>query len=145
MLKGILSVSGQPGLFKLIAEAKNRIIVESLLTGKRIPVGTTAKISSLEDIAMYTHSGDVPLKEILQKMQQQQNDHSVPDSKAPDAEIRRYFETVIPEYDRERVYLSDIRKVIHWYSILSEKEMLVFEEATEGSAETGEEKEGVSE
>jgi len=146
MLKGILSVSGQPGLFKLIAEAKNRIIVESLLTGKRMPVGTTSKISSLEDIALFTHSGDVPLKDILKKVHEQENGGQALDSKAPDKEIRKYFEAVVPDYDKERVYTSDIRKVLHWYNILQEKEMLIFEEEVEKKEEEenegNEEKEG---
>ena len=132
-------------MYKLIAEAKNRIIVESLLTGKRIPVGTTSKISSLEDIALYTHSGDVPLRDILKKMHQHENGGIAVDSKAPDNEIRKYFEAVVPDYDKERVYLSDIRKVLHWYSILLEKELLVFEEEVENSEEQQGEVEASSE
>ena len=128
MLKGILAVSGQPGLFKLIAEAKNRIIVESLITGKRMPASTTSKISSLEDIAVFTHSGDIPLQEILKKIHTHENGGQSKDSKAPDADIRKYFETVVPDYDKDRVYVSDIRKVIHWYNILQEKDLLIFEE-----------------
>lgn len=128
MLKGILSVSGQPGLFKLIAEAKNRIIVESLLTGKRMPVGTSTKVSSLEDIAIYTNSGDLPLRDVLKKIAEQEQGGQTIDTKLADAEIRKYFGTVIPDYDREKVYVSDIRKVLLWYNILQEKELLVFEE-----------------
>jgi hypothetical protein len=131
MLKGILAVSGQPGLFKLIAEAKNRIIVESLITGKRTPASTTSKISSLEDIAVFTHSGDIPLKEILKRIHVHENGGQALDSKSPDAEIRKYFEGVIPDYDKDRVYVSDIRKVIHWYNILQEKGLLIFEEEPE--------------
>jgi len=135
MLKGILSVSGQPGLFKLIAEAKNRIIVESLLSGKRMPVGTTSKISSLEDIALFTHSGDVPLRDILKKIHEQENGGQALDSRAPEHEIRKYFEAVVPDYDKDRVYTSDIRKVLHWYNILQEKELLIFEEEVEQNGE----------
>ena len=131
MLKGILAVSGQPGLFKLIAEAKNRIIVESLITGKRMPASTTSKISSLEDIAVFTHSGDLPLQEILKKIHAHENGGLSMDPKGPDADIRKYFETVIPDYDKDRVYVSDIRKVIHWYNILQEKDLLIFEEEPE--------------
>jgi hypothetical protein len=131
MLKGILAVSGQPGLFKLIAEAKNRIIVESLITGKRMPASTTSKISSLEDIAVFTHSGDLPLLEILKKIHAHENGGQSVDSKAPDSVIREYFEKVVPDYDKDRVYISDIRKMIQWYNILLEKELLVFEEEPE--------------
>jgi hypothetical protein len=131
MLKGILAVSGQPGLFKLIAEAKNRIIVESLTTGNRIPASTTSKISSLVDIAVFTHSGDIPLKEILKRIHVHENGGPAIDSKAPDAGIRKYFEEVVPDYDKDRVYVSDIRKVINWYNILQDKELLIFEEEPE--------------
>jgi hypothetical protein len=128
MLKGILSVSGLPGLFKLITEAKNRIIVESLLTGKRMPVGTTTKISSLDDIALYTSSGDLPLKDVLKKISEHEQGGQTIDPKSADQEIKKYFSKVIPDYDREKVYVSDIRKVLLWYNILHEKELLVFEE-----------------
>ena len=131
MLKGILAVSGQPGLFKLIAEAKNRIIVESLITGKRMPASTTSKISSLEDIAVYTHAGDIPLPEIMKRIHTYENGGEAIDSKTEDAGIRKYFEVVIPDYDKDRVYVSDIRKVIHWYNILQEKGLLIFEEKPE--------------
>ncbi len=128
MLKGILSISGQPGLFKMVAEAKNRVIVESLTTGKRIPVGQTAKISSLEDIAIYTSGSDMPLKDVLQRMHQHENGGAALSAKADDKELKRYFGEVISEYDRDRVYTSDIKKIILWYNILHEKEMLNFEE-----------------
>jgi hypothetical protein len=145
MLKGILSVSGQPGLFKLIAEAKNRIIVESLLTGKRMPVGTTTKISSLEDIALYTNSGDLPLRDVLKKISQHEQGGQTIDSKSADQEIKKYFGTVIPDYDRDKVYVSDIRKVLLWYNILQEKELLVFEETEEAKEKEEEVAEGDAE
>lgn len=135
MLKGILAVSGQPGLYKLIAEAKNRIIVESLTTGTRMPASTQAKISSLEDIAVYTHSGDIPLKDILKRVFDHENGGASIDFRSADAEIRKYFEEVVPDYNKDRVYLSDIRKVINWYNILHEKGLLSFDEETEGTTE----------
>jgi hypothetical protein len=135
MLKGILAVSGQPGLFRLITEAKNRIIVESLTTGKRMPASTQAKISSLEDIAVYTHSGDIPLKDIMKRIFDHENGGPAIDFRSSDAEIRKYFEGVVPDYNKDKVYLSDIKKVIHWYNILHEKELLSFEEEAEGAEE----------
>jgi len=135
MLKGILSISGQPGLFKMIAEAKNRIIVESLTTGKRMPASSTAKISSLEDIAVYTHTGDVPLKDILKKIYDHENGEQAIDSKSSEDEIRKFFASVLPDYDKDRVYVSDIRKMILWYNILHEKGLLVFPEPEEDQAE----------
>lgn len=146
MLKGILSISGQPGLFKMVAEAKNRIIVESLINGKRMPVSTTARISSLEDIAVYTAVGDLPLKEIFRKIADHEQGAAI-QAKATDEQIRRYFGEVVPDYDRERVYISDIRKIILWYNLLQEKQLLDFsaeeeasagQEAQEGQSETGE-------
>jgi len=145
MLKGILSVSGQPGLFKLIAESKNRIIVESLITGKRIPVGTTAKISSLEDISVYTLTGDIPLKEVMKKISEHENGERAIDSKANDQEIRKYFEVIIPDYDKERVYVSDIKKVIIWYNLLQEKGLLDFTEEEEENTLPGPDETPVSE
>jgi hypothetical protein len=136
MLKGILSISGQPGLFRMVAEAKNRIIVESLLNGKRMPVSSTARVSSLEDIAVYTSGGDLPLKEILRKISAREAGGAAIHPKAGDQEIRRYFEEVIPDYDRERVYISDIRKIIIWYNLLQEKGLLDFsEEEEEGTGD----------
>lgn len=147
MLKGILSISGQPGLFRMVAEAKNRIIVESLINGKRMPVSTTARISSLEDIAVYTAVGDLPLKEIFRKIADHEQGDAAIQAKATDEQIRLYFGEVVPDYDRERVYISDIRKIIMWYNLLQEKQLLDFsaeevasagQEAREEQAETGE-------
>jgi hypothetical protein len=134
MLKGILSVSGQPGLYKLIAEAKNRIIVESLTTGKRMPVSTTSKISTLDDIAVFTQTGEIALKEILKKISIHENGEKAIDSKSTDTVIRKYFEAIVPDYDKERVYISDLKKVILWYNILIDKGLLDFSEETEPEA-----------
>jgi hypothetical protein len=145
MLKGILAVSGQPGLYKLIAEAKNRIIVESLITGKRMPVSNTAKISSLEDIAVFTQTGELPLKDILKKISEHENGERAIDSKSTDSEIRNYFEELIPDYDKERVYVSDLKKVILWYNILQEKGLLDFSEEAEVESSPEPPEESVSE
>lgn len=128
MLKGILAISGQPGLFKLVAEAKNRIIVESLLTGKRMPASTSAKISSLEDIAVYTTSSDLPLKEIFKKISEHEKGGQAISPKSSDNDLKRYFEQIVPDYDKDRVYISDIKKMILWYNILHEHELLDFSE-----------------
>ena len=96
MLKGILSVSGQSGLFKLVAESKNNIIVESLETHKRIPVHSTAKVSALEDIAIYTENGDVPLKDVFKSISQKENGGAAISPKASDYELKAYFEKVVP-------------------------------------------------
>jgi hypothetical protein len=131
MLKGILSISGEPGLYRLAAETKNRIIVESLITAKRMSVSVTAKISSLEDIAVFTHSGDVPLKDIFRKIFEHENGGPSIDPKSPEKDIKQYFGIMVPDYNQERVYFSDIKKVFLWYNILQGKGLLDFNEDEE--------------
>jgi hypothetical protein len=121
MLKGILSISGQPGLFKMVTEAKNSIIVESLLTGKRIPAYSTSKISALSDISVFTETGEIQLKELFKRIQESGKEIS---TKASPNEFKAIFEEVIPEYDKNRVYASDMKKIIHWYLLLNEKNLL---------------------
>lgn len=131
MLKGILAISGQQGLFKLIAESKNNIIVESLDTGKRMPAYSTSKISALEDIAIYTESADVPLKEVFKIISEKENGGKTVSHKSPADKLKAYFAEILPEYDRDRVYVSDIKKVMLWYNILQEKNMLDFSDEEE--------------
>ena len=128
MLKGILAVSGQSGLFKKIAEGKNHIIAENLLTNKRMPVHASSKVSSLEDIAIFTETGEKPLKEILKSISDHLNGEKCIDHKSADSELKKFFTAVVPDYDRERVYVSDIRKVISWYNILNDNGLLDFTE-----------------
>ncbi|MCW0484266.1 DUF5606 domain-containing protein [Gaoshiqia sediminis] len=127
MLKGILAISGQPGLFKLVAEAKNSIIVESLLTGKRMPAYATSKVSSLEDIAIFTQTGEVALKEVFKKMMEKENGHEIA-KKDSGNELKAYFQEILPEYDQDRVYTSDMKKVIQWYNLLQKHNLLIVEE-----------------
>lgn len=136
MLKGILSISGQSGLFKMVAESKNNIIVESLDTLKRMPVHSTSKVSSLEDIAIYTETAEVPLKDVFKVISDNENGGQAISSKSSVNELRSYFEKIVPEYDKGRVYISDIKKVLLWYNILQEKELLDFSETEEESKET---------
>ncbi len=121
MLKTILSVSGKPGLYKLLSNSKNMIIVESLVDKKKIPVHPRDKVVSLGDISIYTETDDVPLKNILLSVKQKEN--GVKASIAPGSkpeELKKYFEEVLPEFDRDRVYPTDIKKIITWYNILIE-------------------------
>jgi hypothetical protein len=121
MLKGILSISGYPGLFKMIAEAKNSIIVESLLTGKRMPAYSTSKISALADISVFTETGEIQLKELFKKIQESGKEISPKDSSN---ELKAFFEEILPEYDKDRVYVSDMKKIVQWYLLLKEKNLL---------------------
>ena len=108
MLKTILSISGKPGLFKLISQAKNMLIVESLQTGKRQPAYAHEKIISLGDIAIFTDEEDVPLSEVLNAIKEKENGAKVT------------LAEVLPNFDRERVYPTDIKKLISWYNLLVE-------------------------
>lgn len=121
MLKGILSISGYPGLFKMVSEAKNSIIVESLVTGKRMPAYSTSKISALSDISVFTETGEIQLKEVLKRIQESGKEIS---PKASSNEIKAFFEEVLPEYDKDRVYVSDMKKIIQWFQLLNEKDLL---------------------
>jgi hypothetical protein len=126
-LKNILAISGQSGLFKYISKGRNSVIVEGLSDQKRMTIPTPAKISTLEEIAVFTQSGDVPLREIFKKIQAKENGGATIPHKSSDAELRRYFAEMLPDYDQERVYLSDIRKVLIWYNLLLEMEITDFE------------------
>jgi hypothetical protein len=128
MLKGILAISGQPGLFKMVTEAKNSIIVESLLTGKRMPAYSTSKISALADISVFTETGEIQLKELFKRIQESGKEIS---TKTTSNESKAFFEEVIPEYDKNRVYVSDMKKIIQWYLLLNEKNLLIEPEVPE--------------
>lgn len=130
MLKGIMAISGQPGLFKLVAEAKNSIIVESLLTGKRIPAYSTSKISALEDIAIFTETSEVALKEVFQKISEKENGGEIAKIDSNQG-FKDYLEEILPEYDKDRVYVSDIKKIVQWYNLLQKNELLDFDEEEE--------------
>lgn len=121
MVKDILAIGGHPGLFKMITQAKNGIIVESLVDGKRMPTHATSKISALEDISIYTDMGDVPLSEVLISIFEKGLNV---DPKSDAATLKSNFKKVVPDYDEERVYTSDMKKVFAWYKLLSEKGLL---------------------
>ena len=129
MLKTILSVSGKPGLFKLISNAKNMVIVESLADKRRLPIYARDKVVSLGDIAMYTDEGEVPLSEVLTKIQTKENGGkaSIAPNSKPE-ELRKYFVEILPTYDRDRVYDSDIKKLLSWYNLLTEAGIAFTEE-----------------
>ncbi len=130
MLKTILAISGKPGLYKLVSRGKNMLIVESLADKKRFPAYGNEKIISLGDIAMYTDAEDVPLKTILEAMKQKENGTAVTLNikKASSDELYAYLETVLPNYDHDRVHASDIKKLITWYNLLITSGITNFEE-----------------
>jgi len=138
MLKGILAITGQPGLYKVISEGKNNVVIESLLTGKKSTAYADAKMSTLEDIAIYTLTEDIPLKKIFKKISEKENGGLSIDAKSSPEELKKYFELILPDYDKSRVYGSDVKKVISWYNLLHEKGLLIFEEETPEVAVTEE-------
>lgn len=147
MLKEILSVTGKPGLFKLVSQGKNMLIVESLLDGKRIPAYTKDKVVSLGDIAIFTENAEVPLGQVLENVKAKENGGICSiDPKADNDKLRSYMLEVLPEYDRDRVYPSDIRKMIVWYNLLIHANITEFvEEAKEEAPEDTKEEVAVSE
>lgn len=129
MLKTILSISGKPGLYKLISQGRNMLIVESLIDKKRVPAYGNEKIISLGDIAMYTDTDDVPLINVLQAIKKKEggNAISMELKKASPDDLRGYLAEVLPTFDRERVFVSDIKKLISWYNILIDAGLTDFE------------------
>lgn len=138
-LTGIIAISGRPGLFKVLAQGKNNVIVESLLDGKKIPAYSTDRISALEDISVYTDSEDKPLKDIIQTIFEKENGGVTISHKESESNLVSYLEDVLPDYDRERVYLSDIKKIFQWYNLLHKAGLLVAEETEAVSEEVVEE------
>jgi len=127
-LKEIMAISGYPGLYRHISQGRNGIIVESLTDKKRMPAYASMKVSSLEDIAVFTDEGELPLKDLLKRLYEKESGGPALSSKSSPEEIKKYFEEVCPEFDRDKVYFSDMKKIISWYNLLQELKMLEFEE-----------------
>lgn len=134
-LKEILSVSGKPGLYKVVAHTKSGLIVESLIDKKRIPVYASDKISNLEDISIFTTDEDILLKDVLKLIFDKENGGPCIESKADDKKLKEYMEAVLPQYDKDRVYLSDIKKLFSWYNLLQKNNLLDFTEKPEETVE----------
>jgi hypothetical protein len=127
-LKDIMAISGQPGLFKFISQGRNGIIVESMIDGKRTHVSTSAKVSALSDIAIYTNDGEKPLREVMELIKNKENGEPTISHKVSNDELKTYFTQLLPDYDDQRVYVSDIKKVVTWYNLLQGIGMLDFSE-----------------
>ena len=138
MLRTILSISGKPGLYKLISRGKNMLIVETIdATKKRQPVHGADKVISLGDIAMYTDDEEVPLRQVFAnvKAKEEGKPTAIDPKKASANELHEYMAAVLPNYDRDRVYNNDIKKLISWYNILVNNGMADFEEVEEETTE----------
>ncbi|MBP8034306.1 MAG: DUF5606 domain-containing protein [Bacteroidia bacterium] len=128
-LTGIIAISGQPGLYKVVAQSKNGIIVEGLADKKRTSISSTAKVSSLEDISMFTTGEDKPVAEIMKAIFDKEKGGACIDAKADDKTVVAYFAAVLPDYDKERVYTSNMRKLFNWYNGLQTSGNLKVKEA----------------
>ncbi len=128
-LSKIISISGMTGLYKVIAQGKGGLIVESLTDKKRMPVHASSKVSVLDNVSIYLSSGDtIPVAEVLKKMYDKQAAAPGPDSKSSDAELVKYFGEVLPDYDKEKVHTSDIRKAILWYNLLQKTDIFTIKD-----------------
>jgi len=123
-LSGIISISGKPGLSKIVSQTRTGLIVESLQDGKRSAVHGAERVSSLEDISIYTYEEDLLLSEVFTAMLKKADHKPILSHKSSSEELKNYLESVIPNYDQDRVYVSDIKKLVQWYNLLLEKDLL---------------------
>ena len=130
-LSKILSIAGKPGLYEMISNTKNGVLVESLLDGKRIPAFSHERISSLEEISVFTETDDVPLKQIFHSMFNIMNQQPALSHKSSAKELTAFFASVLPDYDSDRVYVSDIKKMVQWYNLLQSKGLIDLSEDPE--------------
>jgi len=130
-LAGIIAISGKPGLYKVVKQGKNNLFVQSLDSDKIIPAHSSDKISALEDISVYTYEEDVPLIELLGLIAEKSNYEATLSHKEDKKRLETYFEEIVPNYDKERVYFSDIKKIIQWYNQLQNVGLLVKPTAVE--------------
>jgi len=138
-LDKILAISGKPGLYELKAQTRTGFLAESLLDGKRLSVSIRHNVSVLSEIAIYTFTEEVPLREIFLKIQEKENGEQAISHKESKNKLEAYFSEILPDYDEDRVYVSDMKKVIQWYNILQSKGITDFSEAEEDKAATEEE------
>lgn len=135
-LKDILAISGQPGLFRYVARSSNGVIVESLADGKRMNSSGTAKISALAEIAIYTETEELPLWQVFEKFYAYTGGKPTIDAKSDAALLKKTFGEVVPDYDRDRVHVSDMKKVVSWFNLLVGAGMTDFRLEKENDTET---------
>jgi hypothetical protein len=134
----IISVTGKPGLYQVISQSKNAIIVQGLNDNKRVAINATQNVSLLENIAIYTYEEDLPLLEVFKAMSEKNNGKKAISHKESGAKLTAFFSEVLPNYDDERVYTSNIKKVIQWYNILVDAGMDFSTISEENTAEEAE-------
>lgn len=117
-LEKIISISGKPGLFKLVSQLKNGFIVEDITTQKKMSINNSSQVSLLDNIAMFTFDKEVPLFEVLENVAKQEDYKASISHKSSETELRDFMAKVLPDYDKDRVYVSDIKKLVQWYNLL---------------------------
>ncbi|NVN94801.1 MAG: DUF5606 domain-containing protein [Bacteroidetes bacterium] len=130
-LSKILAITGKPGLYLVISQTKSGALVESIIDKKRIPVFATEKLSSLNDISIFTTDEDLPLKTVLKAIFDKENGGKCIDHKSDNNALKKYMEEVVPNFDKDRVYVSDIKKLFSWYNLLQQENLLDFSEESE--------------
>ena len=133
-LEKILSISGKPGLYELKTQTRTGLLAESLADGKKITVSSRQNVSLLSEIAIYTLTEEIPLREVFSKIQAKENGGEAISHKSTRDELEEYFFEVLPDYDEDRVYPSDIKKVVQWYNLLTKNGMTDFSDS-EGADE----------
>ncbi|RZJ36256.1 MAG: hypothetical protein EOO51_02565 [Flavobacterium sp.] len=123
-LDKILAISGKPGLYVLKVQTRSGFVAESLIDGKKITVGLRNNVSLLSEISMYTHSAEKPLAEVMRSIAQKENNGPAISHKEDNSTLTSYFREILPDYDEDRVYPSDIKKVLNWYNTLQAKGMV---------------------
>jgi len=129
-LERILAISGMPGIYSLKLQTRTGFVAESLIDGKKVTVGLRSNVSLLSEISMYTHDGEKPLAEVMRAIAVKENEGPAISHKEDNAKLAAYFLSVVPDYDADRVYPSDIKKVLNWYNILQSKGLVSKEEPT---------------
>ncbi|MCK9320762.1 MAG: DUF5606 domain-containing protein [Bacteroidales bacterium] len=135
-LSKILSISGKPGLFTLISQAKSGALIESLLDGKRQTAFANAKISSLQDISIFTIDEDIPLVKVFQEIYKKEDGKDCIDPKSDSKKLIAYMTEIVPNFDSERVYVSDMKKLFTWYNLLNSNGLIDLKEEIEAETET---------
>ena len=135
-LKKVMTVSGYSGLYLFISDSKSGMIVEAMADKKRTCMSPRARMTSLAEISVYTESGELRLREVLERMKSAPADRELPDARGDSVQLQKFFEEVIPDYDRDRFYASHMRKILDWFRLLKSCDALDFEEEKEANDNT---------
>lgn len=138
-LEGVLAIGGKPGLYQLVAQSRGGVIVEHLTDKKRLSIGAQTQVSALSDIAIFTFDDEIPLSDVFAKMMEKHGEEKAISPKSSARELEAYFLEILPDYDTDRVYSSDIKKVLSWFNMLHETGHLAAEAPAEAAEESTEE------